>query len=760
MIFDMGAGSTKATILKFQSRTVKDVGKHNKTIQEAQVMGSGWDRTLGGDSLNYLIVDDMVSQFVESKAAKKASVSAQGVKAHGRAMAKLLKEAERLRQVLSANQNTQTSFEGLFEDINFKYKITRTEFETLAEAHVVRLGLAVADSLKASGLDIQDLTSIILHGGATRSPFVQKALEKLVGDQDKIRANVNSDEAAVFGAGFRAAELSPSFRVKEIKVIEGGMYPSGLKYTTASGKQQRQRLWTATSPFGGVPKEMTFNEHADFSGSYFQQIDSEDKDIKNFSTKNLTSTVALMKEKYPSCSDADIFFKLAMKLSSDTGELIVTKSMVECEAEFTEKEGILGGVKNLFGFGKKDQQPLKGADKADAGVDKEGSEEVMKDDPTVTASSVTSSTGAGKDGAQKTAAAATGDAEAIPAIQKRLVSIPVDVHVESAGRPQLSQTELTKAKDRLKAFANSDKARAQREEALNVLEAYTYKVRDLLESEQFVAMSTEVERTKLAQLASEASEWLYGDGAEALKEEFKAKYKGLQDIAKPIQTRIEETAKRPELVTSLKEALEQTTQFLATIRKQILDFDDWQASASAASAAQPSTTEEVKTDTDSLEDDEGSSEGTKEEIEKDRGPVPPLYKNEDIDVVDSLHKSIVKWLEEKETAQAALTDQMDPVLLIKDINAKREQLDKAGMDLAMKGVKTFDKTKKKGGGKGTDGKKNKKNKKETKTASAEPAFHTIDIPSGKDSFSEEELEQIIKQAKAQAEDRGAGHDEL
>ena len=84
LVFDMGAGSLSATILKFQGRTVKDVGRRNKTVQEVQVMGTGWDRTLGGDALNSLIVDDMVATFVELPAAKSASFTADKVKTHGR----------------------------------------------------------------------------------------------------------------------------------------------------------------------------------------------------------------------------------------------------------------------------------------------------------------------------------------------------------------------------------------------------------------------------------------------------------------------------------------------------------------------------------------------------------------------------------------------------------------------------------------------------------------------------------------------------
>ena len=306
MVFDMGAGSTKATILKFQSRTVKDVGKYNKTIQEVLVLGSGWDRTLGGDTLNSLIVNDMVAKFIETPGAQRISATAEQVKAHGRAVAKLSKEAERIRHVLSANTETSASFEGLYEDINFKYKLSRAAFDKMAEPHADGVWVAVQGALQMAGLADSDLDSVILHGGATRTPFVQKQLEKVLGGSDKLRSNVNADEAAVFGAGFRAAELSPSFRVKEIRVAEGAVYPAGMKWTNDKQKPQSQQLWLATSHLGATPKEITFNNKADFSVEFYQQFPSSqnpvpgghvDKPIKTFVTKNLTETIQLLAQR-------------------------------------------------------------------------------------------------------------------------------------------------------------------------------------------------------------------------------------------------------------------------------------------------------------------------------------------------------------------------------------------------------------------------------------------------------------------------------
>ncbi|KAG6016535.1 hypothetical protein E4U43_003574 [Claviceps pusilla] len=746
LVFDMGAGSTSASVMRFQSRTVKDIGKFNKTVQEVHVLGSGWDRTLGGDSLNYLIMDDMVSQFIESDGAQKISATAQGFKAHGRAMAKIVKEAERVRHVLSANQNTQASFEGLYEEVDFKYKVTRAEFEAMAEGHAERVGVVINDAIKASGLDLHDLTSVILHGGATRTPFVQKALEKAVGSADKIRSNVNSDEAAVFGAGFRAAELSPSFRVKEIRITEGPMYPSGLK-RAKSDKPQRQRLWTASSPLGGVPKEMTFKDQEDFALTFYQQVGSEDRETASLVTKNLTATVAAMKEKYPSCVESEIVFKLGVKLSAETSEVQVTKAAVECEAEVTVKERLVDGVKNLFGFGgKKEQQPLNGESEKVDPDESGGSEEAMKGD--AESSSKSSGSTAGSDSATSSGSteeeAAPAPAAEVKEVKKRqMVSIPVEIELEKAGVPGLSKAELTKVKDRLKAFAASDKARFQREEALNQLEGYTYKVRDLLDSEDFIAYSTKQERATLTEKASEIGDWLYEDGAEATRDVLVNKLQVLQDIVVPVQTRMDEAKKRPAKVTSLKETMTKIGEYIEGISKQIAEYEKWQATAPAAAS---SPTEAKTDDFDGLEDDDTAKDtkdtkNTKEgeEAKKDEplAPVPPLFSKEEVQELEKARKSTEDWLKDMEKKQNKLSKSDNPVLLVKDLTEKSRKLDKLSMDLALKGARNFDSKTKKASKKAN--KKKGKSKKDGGDAD--------DSKGGKSRLTPEQMEELLQKIK-------------
>ncbi|KAM3511931.1 hypothetical protein MY11210_004402 [Beauveria gryllotalpidicola] len=767
LVFDMGAGSTTATVLKFQSRNVKDIGKYNKTIQEVQSLGAGWDRTLGGDALNYLIMDNMISQFVESKPAQKVSATSDGVRAHGRAMAKLIKEAERVRHVLSANQNTGASFESLYEDVDFKYKLTRDDFEAMAQDFPDRVAAVVNDALKMAGLEIVDLSSIILHGGATRTPFVQKALEKIVQkalekiaspeDMDKLRSNVNSDEAAVFGATFRGAELSPSFRVKEIRISEGSMYNAGIKYTNTKGKEQRQRLWTSVSPLGGAPKELTFNDLKDFSGSFYQQVGQDDKTVATFATKNLTATATALKDKYPSCVDSEIVFKLAFKLAADNGEVAVASAMVECEAEV--KETLMDGVKNLFGFGKKDASEDGEDAKADSTSSKSGkkstkSTKSKKSSKTSkSASSSTESTASASTDAKDTTSTETAEEPKEDIKKTQLVNIPVEVVIEKAGIPQFTKEELTTSRDRLKAFAASDKARAQREEALNKLEAFTYKIRDLLENDEFVAKSTEKERTVLSVKASEASDWLYEEGSTAAKDEFKAKLKSLQDLTDPIQKRVKESTARPEAVKQLKELLTQTDNFLEGIYKQISEHEEYLASSSAASSSSSTSSAPAESSTgefDGLEDEDATENKEKVEEEIPAAAIPPLYKREDLSEVEKLNTETKQWLEEMEGRQDKLGATEDPVLLSSEIIAKQDKLSKASMEVAMRGIRSFN-----GNTKKPKSKKPTKSKGKGKGKGKGKKFDVGDIDSEVfgEGIDQEELDKILEQLrKRQAEE--------
>ncbi|KAM3069520.1 lumenal Hsp70 protein [Clarireedia jacksonii] len=754
VIFDMGAGSTKVSVLKFQGRTVKDIGKFNKTIQEVQVIGSGWDRTLGGDALNAIIVDDMIAQFVASPSAQKISATAENVQAHGRAAAKLWKEAERLRQILSANANTQASFEGLYEDVDFKYKISRADFEKLAEAYTARVSEAFQKALGASDLELSDIDSIILHGGASRTPFVQKELEKIVGNPEKIRTNVNADEAAVFGAGFRGAGISPSFRVKEIRSSDGASFASGIKWINIDKKKQHERLWEARANLG-EEREYLFKNQEEFTIDFYQHVASSEKvspgsaekELKAITTQNLTESVAELKTKY-NCENADIKVRLTTRLSPVDGEVEILKFVVDCEVDEPEKGSVVDSVKGIFGFGKKDQAPLS-----------EDSEETAESSST---SSSSASTSTSSESSSKSASPSAKDSTE-KKNKKQTIVIPLKYELKLKGIPELPATEITRMKNRIAAFDDSDRSRRLREEALNQLEGFTYKARDFLDNEDFVAASTETERSELEAKAKAASEWIYSGGADASREELKSRLKEMKDIVTPIQKRKEENAGRPEQLKALNDALEQTKAFIAGIKEQIKNdtaaHSSFSASKSSAALASPSSTATVD-DFDGLEDEEEATSTMTAPPEEETLP-PPVYTEADLVKPQELYDSISKWLAELMEQQEKLGPTSDPVIFVKDIAERAKQLQDIGIELIMKSMKQPYKS----GRKPTSSSKAKKSakktgsKKKSKTASAEPSNPTFKVGENDEMPTEEQILEAIKRAQENSENSEKGEKE-
>lgn len=368
MVYDVGAGYTSATVLKMQGRTVKDVGRFNKTIQEVIVTGSSWDRTLGGDALNSLIVEDMATKFIETSAGKALGKTAKDVLSNGRASARLWKDAERLRQVLSANQETGASFEELYEGVDFRYKLSRSGFEAMTTSFAERLDNPFTNALKMANLTTADLDSIILFGGAIRTPFVQKKLETLAGDASKLRSSVNSDEAAALGAAFKAASSSPSFRVKAIRDYDAAIYPTWMQYRKdKEGKQSQQKVFTGSSYIGST-KVFTLPKLEDFEiylfqnrptdkGSPFEGGNTGVSGTK-YQSVNLTESVDKLVKEF-GCRKEDISTQVTMKLATIWGLPTVLGGSVSCEHEVAEPKGMIDGVRDFLGFGKKEESEQK-----------------------------------------------------------------------------------------------------------------------------------------------------------------------------------------------------------------------------------------------------------------------------------------------------------------------------------------------------------------------------------------------------------------
>lgn len=703
LVYDMGAGSATATLMRFQSRSVKDVGRKNKTVQEVAVVGAGWDRTLGGDALNTVIVDNFVDQLLAKSDVKSRGTSREEITSNGRLMGRFFKDAEKARHILSANTETSNGFEEILPDVDLRTKLTRAQFEKMTAEFADRVDKPITDALAMAKLSIKDLTSLIVHGGAVRTPFVQSKLESLVGT-GKIRSSVNPDEAAVFGAAFKAATLSPSFKVKEIRDSDLAGYITSLKYTDKD-KERKQQLFTPSSPvgWGATTKQVTFKDKEDFSFGFVQTVGDVDRPIITVKSENLTASVQELVTKY-GCEKDEIVTKFGVRLGSQFGLPEVSGGTVSCEVDDSKSGSVGDSVKGWLGFGKKkDQEPLE---------DGESDGPVEELDASTSASSSTST-------AASTSSDAASPSKSPEPPKKRMETLQVRVSTSSEGGARSDQDFLGRSSDRLKAFDDSDNARYARDEAQNVLEAYTYSVRDFLENRDYDSFSTATLREEISKLLQSTRDWMEsGDISKATTEILKEKRTALKNLVEPIKTRKTEESKRPALIKSLQKSLDDTQKLILKVQGEAEKASSSVASAlSSMASTTSSASASPSSDADDLDEPESSSV-------VEAPPTPTnAYANLNFDKVQETYDSISKWLISTTAEQKKLKSDEEPVLLVRDLESKAKE-----MGTAMKAFSAAAKEARKPP-KPAPKPKAKPTKKATKSAAKEAA---TDIPVGGD----------------------------
>ena len=186
-----------------------------------------------------------------------------------KALIKLLHEAERAKQVLSANMEYTAQVEGLIDEIDFKHRITREQFENLCADLFERVKRPVEEALNTSGITLDEIQQVLLFGGSTRIPRVQDELTKSLGGID-LGKSLNTDEAAAMGAVYQAAALSKGYRVKKFIVKDANQYPINVQFErhadpTLDSSEQKLVDRTLFNRNNLYPnrKVMTFNRHTD-----------------------------------------------------------------------------------------------------------------------------------------------------------------------------------------------------------------------------------------------------------------------------------------------------------------------------------------------------------------------------------------------------------------------------------------------------------------------------------------------------------------
>ncbi len=187
LIFDLGGGTFDVSVLTIDNGVF-------------EVKSTAGDTHLGGEDFDNRLVDHFVAEFKRKNGGKDLS-------SNPRALRRLRSACERAKRTLSSSTEAAIEIDSLFDGLDFYTKITRARFEELC-ADLFRGTLTpVEKALSDAKLSKSEIKEVILVGGSTRIPKVQKLLQDFFNGKE-LNKSINPDEAVAYGAAVQAAILT------------------------------------------------------------------------------------------------------------------------------------------------------------------------------------------------------------------------------------------------------------------------------------------------------------------------------------------------------------------------------------------------------------------------------------------------------------------------------------------------------------------------------------------------------------------------